>query len=44
MLPPGKIRSQVESVFALVKLVLLILPRLNTHSDEIRETFFWSLN
>ena len=32
----------VESVFTLVKLVILILPRLNMHSDEL-EKLFWSL-
>ena len=35
----GKIRPQVVSVFANVKLVLLILPGLNTHSDELEKPF-----
>ena len=39
----GKIRFQVESVLTSVKLVILILPRLNTHSDGLKK-LFWSLN
>ena len=37
----GKIRSQVqlESVLTLVKLLILILPRLNTHSDGSTKLF-----
>ena len=35
----GKIRSQVEFVFTQVKLVILILPRLNTHSVEFKKRF-----
>ena len=32
----GKIRSQLESVLTYVKLVILILPRLNTHLDRLK--------
>ena len=39
----GKIRSQVESVLTLVKLVILIFPSLNTHSDGLKK-LFWTLN
>ena len=35
----GKIRSQVEFVLTLVELVILILPSLNTHSDEMKKHF-----
>ena len=35
----GKIGSQVESVFSPVKLVILILPWLNMHSDKLRLGF-----
>ena len=33
------IRAQVESVFTYVKLVILTLPRLNTHSDKLNTNF-----
>ena len=35
----GKIGSQVESVFSPVKLVILILPWLNMHSDKLKKLF-----
>ena len=35
----GKIRSQVESVLTWVKLVILIFPSLNTHSDGLKKLF-----
>ena len=35
----GTIRFQVEYVLTLVKLVTFILPRLNTHSDELKNFF-----
>ena len=38
-----KICCQVESILTKVKLVILILPRLNTHSDKLKK-HFWSLN
>ena len=35
----GKIRSQVGSVLTYVKLVILMFPMLNTHSDGLKKLF-----
>jgi len=35
----GKIRFQVEPASTYVKLVILIFPRLNTHSDGLKKLF-----